>query len=71
MHFALWKLSAFRYFGWVEICDGERTGVMGAMRPQTPHRSPRQAFGGNIWSLAGKRDEIRRGGEIAAMSWKG
>jgi hypothetical protein len=23
------------------------TGLMGAMRPQTPHRSPRQAFGGN------------------------
>jgi hypothetical protein len=21
---------------------------MGAVRPQTPHRSPRQAFGGNI-----------------------
>jgi hypothetical protein len=25
-----------------------RTRLMGAMRPQTPHRSPRQAFGGNI-----------------------
>ena len=24
-----------------------RTGLMGAARPQTPHRSPRQAFGGN------------------------
>ena len=25
-----------------------RTGLMGAVRPQTPHRSPRQAFGGNL-----------------------
>ncbi len=24
-----------------------RTGLMGAARPQTPRRSPRQAFGGN------------------------
>ena len=23
------------------------TGLIGAVRPQTPHRSPRQAFGGN------------------------
>ena len=26
----------------------KRTGLMGAVRPQTPHRSPRQAFGGNL-----------------------
>jgi hypothetical protein len=32
-----------RYFEWVR-----RTGLMGAVRPQTPHRSPRQAFGGNF-----------------------
>ena len=25
-----------------------RMGLMGAVRPQTPHRSPRQAFGGNF-----------------------
>ena len=25
----------------------QRTGLMGAMRPQTPHRSPRQAIRGN------------------------
>jgi hypothetical protein len=25
-----------------------QTGLMGAMRPQSPHRSPRQAFGGNF-----------------------
>ena len=25
----------------------EGTGLMGAVRPQTPHRSPRQVFGGN------------------------
>ena len=35
-------ISAFRRFAWME-----RTGLMGAVRPQTPHRSPRQAFGGN------------------------
>ena len=34
---------AFRRFAWME-----RTGLMGAVRPQTPHRSPRQAFGGNL-----------------------
>jgi ribosomal protein L34E len=28
----------------------ERTGLMGAVRPQTPHRSPRQAFGGKLCS---------------------
>ena len=33
---------AFRRFKWVE-----GIGLMGAVRPQTPHRSPRQAFGGN------------------------
>ena len=27
---------------------GMQTGLMGAMRPQSPHRSPRQAFGGNF-----------------------
>jgi len=26
----------------------QRTSLMGAMRPQTPHRSTRQAFGGNL-----------------------
>jgi hypothetical protein len=26
--------------------------LMGAVRPQTPHRSPRQAFGGNFIKLA-------------------
>jgi hypothetical protein len=35
--------KAFRRFAWME-----RTGLMGAVRPQTPHRSPRQAFGGNL-----------------------
>jgi hypothetical protein len=25
---------------------GFRTGLMGAVRPQSPHRSPRQGFGG-------------------------
>jgi len=29
--------------------SSDRTGLMGAMRPPTPHRSPRQAFGGNFW----------------------
>ena len=37
------KNLAPRHFEWVE-----RTGLMGAVRPQTPHRSPRQAFGGNL-----------------------
>jgi len=32
-----------RRFEWVE-----GTGLMGSVRPQTPHRSPRQAFGGNF-----------------------
>jgi hypothetical protein len=41
--------EALRCFEWVEFV-GEGTGLMGAMRPQTPHRSPRQAFGGNIWA---------------------
>ena len=35
--------KAPRRFQWVEGTD-----LMGAMRPQTPHRSPRQAFGGNF-----------------------
>jgi|GEM_PF-2641597 len=26
----------------------KRTGLMGAVRPQTPPRSPRQAFGGDF-----------------------
>ncbi|MEI6703272.1 MAG: hypothetical protein WCL71_07015, partial [Deltaproteobacteria bacterium] len=34
------KKMAFRRFAWME-----RTGLLGAVRPQTPHRSPRQAFG--------------------------
>jgi hypothetical protein len=25
-----------------------QTNLMGALRPQTPHRLPRQAFGGNF-----------------------
>ena len=29
-------------------CHQSRTGLMGAARPQTPRRSPRQAFGGNL-----------------------
>jgi hypothetical protein len=32
-----------RRFQWVEGTD-----LMGALRPQAPHRSPRQAFGGNL-----------------------
>jgi hypothetical protein len=32
-----------RHFQWVEGTD-----LMGAVRPQAPHRSPRQAFGGNF-----------------------
>ena len=32
----------------LDILSGWKgTGLMGALRPQTPHRSPRQAFGGN------------------------
>ena len=34
--------TAPRHFEWVE-----RNRFDGALRPQTPHRSPRQAFGGN------------------------
>ena len=37
------KKSAPRHFQWVAGTD-----LMGAVRPQTPHRSPRQAFGGNF-----------------------
>ena len=37
------ELNGSSTFEWVE-----RTGLMGAVRPQTPHRSPRQAFGGNL-----------------------
>jgi len=38
---------ALRCFEWLES-DELLTGLIGAMRPQTPHRSPRQAFGGNL-----------------------
>ena len=37
------KALAPRPFQWVEGTD-----LMGSVRPQTPHRSPRQAFGGNF-----------------------
>ena len=37
------------------MCGQERTGLMGAVRPQTPHRSPRQAFGGNFCKGASRR----------------
>jgi len=30
------------------LAIGMRPGLMGAVRPQTPHRSPRQAFGGKL-----------------------
>ena len=36
-------IIAPRHFQWVEGTD-----LMGAVRPQAPHRSPRQAFGGNF-----------------------
>ena len=32
----------------VKMNAPRQTGLMGAVRPQTPHRSPRQAFGGNF-----------------------
>ena len=32
----------------VKMNPPRQTGLMGAVRPQTPHRSPRQAFGGNF-----------------------
>jgi len=32
---------------------------MGAVRPQTPHRSPRQAFGGNLEeTVLGREQEV-------------
>jgi hypothetical protein len=37
------EVLAPRHFQWVEGTD-----LMGAVRPQAPHRSPRQAFGGNF-----------------------
>ena len=38
-----------------------RTGLMGAVRPQTPHRSPRQAFGGNlIKALRARKNIVKR-----------
>ncbi|MEI6035125.1 MAG: phage integrase N-terminal SAM-like domain-containing protein [Verrucomicrobiae bacterium] len=47
-------LLAFRRFEWLE-----RTGLMGAVRPQTPHRSPRQAFGGNLEeTVLGREQEV-------------
>ena len=54
--FVMWRRQAIQYsphhymleeaprrFQWVEGTD-----LMGALRPQAPHRSPRQAFGGNF-----------------------
>ena len=40
---------------------GQRTGLMGAARPQTPRRSPRQAFGGNSGATpqGGKQTKIK------------
>ena len=41
-------ISVWKKVRFAEMRRQERTGLMGAMRPQTPHRSPRQAFwGGN------------------------
>ncbi len=49
----------------------ERTGLMGAVRPQTPHRSPRQAFGGTWEVVCGQVDEdwncIDLGGRFLGM----
>ena len=38
---------------------------MGAVRPQTPHRSPRQAFGGNFCKGASRRgrENVKRAGQ--------
>jgi len=40
---SVWKKARI-----AEICALEWTVLMGAMRPQTPHRSPRQAFWGGM-----------------------
>lgn len=39
--------SSLGYRTPTEYADGNQARLMGAVRPQTPHRSPRQAFGGN------------------------
>lgn len=39
--------SSLGYRTPTEYAHGKQDRLMGAMRPQTPHRSPRQAFGGN------------------------
>ena len=39
--------SALGYRTRMSMPAARRTGLMGAARPQTPRRSPRQAFGGN------------------------
>jgi hypothetical protein len=54
------SISTSPLYGSSKECVGKRTGLMGAVRPQTPHRSPRQAFGGNFQyglpaASAGKR----------------
>jgi hypothetical protein len=48
--------AALQRFGSPGISVGfdsgrRRTDLMGALHPQTPHRSPRQAFGGNLNAL--------------------
>jgi hypothetical protein len=48
----------------------EGTGLMGAMRPQTPHRSPRQAFGGNMGMVAWEKD-VEAGSEFCLEEEKG
>jgi len=41
-------ISVGKKVRFAEMRRQERTGLMGAMRPQTPHRSPRQAFWGGM-----------------------
>ena len=43
---------------------------MGAVRPQTPHRSPRQAFGGNAGKAGPWPADEREAGGVRADSYK-